>query len=48
MRTVTFGGADSLDNLIARPDHAVDWLGWSAEAAAASAAFWKTIDTVPW
>src|SRR5262245_65952199 len=26
MRKVTFGGASSLDNYIARPDEAVDWL----------------------
>ena len=31
-RKVTFGGANSLDNFIARPDHAVDWLLWSDEA----------------
>ena len=44
--TVTFGGANSLDNYIARPDHAVDWLMWGKEAAAVMADFWKTIDTV--
>jgi dihydrofolate reductase len=46
MRKVTFGGANSLDNYIARPDHAVDWLLWGKEAAAVMANFWKTIDTV--
>src|SRR5438876_907649 len=46
MRKVTFGGANSLDNYLARPDHAVDWLLWSDEAAAVMAEFWKTIDTV--
>ncbi len=46
MRTVTFGGANSLDNYIARPDHSVDWLLWGKEAAAIMAEFWKTIDTV--
>ena len=34
MRKITFGGANSLDNFIARPDHAVDWLLWGKEAAA--------------
>ena len=46
MRKVTFGGANSLDNYLARPDHAVDWLLWSKEAAAVMADYWKTIDTV--
>ena len=46
MRKVTFGGANSLDNYIARPDHAVDWLLWGKEAAAIMTDYWKTIDTV--
>src|ERR1051326_8615545 len=46
MRIVTFGGANSLDNYIARKDDAVDWLLWSDEAAQVMADFWKTIDTV--
>jgi dihydrofolate reductase len=45
-RKVTFGVANSLDNYIARKDHAVDWLLWGKEANAVTAAFWKTIDTV--
>ena len=46
MRKVTFGGASSLGNFIARADHAVDWLMWSDEAAAMMNDYWKTIDTV--
>jgi dihydrofolate reductase len=46
VRKVTFGGANSLDNYLARPDHAVDWLLWGDEVAAVMAAYWKTIDTV--
>ncbi|MGH9930547.1 MAG: dihydrofolate reductase family protein [Pyrinomonadaceae bacterium] len=46
MRKVTFGGANSLDNYIARKDDAVDWLMWGKEAASIMADFWKTIDTV--
>lgn len=46
MRKVTLGVANSLDNSIARPDHAVDWLRWSDEVARVTSAFWKTIDTV--
>ena len=46
MRKVTFGGASSLDNFLARPDHAVDWLMWNSEVAKIMADYWKTIDTV--
>jgi dihydrofolate reductase len=46
MRKVTFGGATSLDNFLARRDHGVDWLLWCDEAAAVMAEYWKTIDTV--
>jgi dihydrofolate reductase len=46
MRKVTFGVANSLDNFIARKDHAVEWLVWGKEIAAVAAEFWKTIDTV--
>lgn len=46
MRKVTFGGANSLDDYFARTDDSVDWLLWSEEVSAISAAFWKTIDTV--
>lgn len=46
MRKVTFGGANSLDNYIARKDDAVDWLLWGEEAASIMCEYWKTIDTV--
>ena len=46
MRKVTFGGANSLDNFIARKDDAVDWLMWNKEVTALMKDFWKTIDTV--
>jgi dihydrofolate reductase len=46
VRKITFGGANSLDNYFARPDHAVDWLRWGDEVAAVMADYWKTIDTV--
>lgn len=46
MRLVTFGVANSLDNFIARPDDAVDWLVWDKEVAAISKKFFKTVDTV--
>jgi dihydrofolate reductase len=46
MRKVTFGGANSLDNFIARKDDAVDWLMWNNETAAIMKDHWKTIDTI--
>jgi dihydrofolate reductase len=46
MRKVTFGGANSLDNYIARQDDAVDWLMWGKEAAQFMTEYWKTIDTI--
>jgi dihydrofolate reductase len=46
MRKVTFGVANSLDNFIARKNHAVDWLVWDDEVATITAEFFKTIDTV--
>lgn len=46
MRKVVFGGANSLDNFIARSDHAVDWLLWDDEVAAISAENWRRFDTV--
>lgn len=46
MRKIVFGGANSVDNYLARPDHSVDWLIWDEEVAAITASFWKTIDTV--
>jgi dihydrofolate reductase len=46
MRKVTFGGANSLDNFLARKDDAVDWLLWCDEAAAVMSSYWKTIDTI--
>jgi dihydrofolate reductase len=46
MRKVTFGGASSLDNFIARKDDAVDWLLWNEEVSEITQSFWETIDTV--
>jgi dihydrofolate reductase len=46
MRKITFGGANSLDNFIAREDGTVDWLLWSDEVSARIGEFWAKIDTV--
>jgi dihydrofolate reductase len=46
MRKVTFGGANSLDNFIARKDDSFDWILWNKEAGEIMQDYWKTIDTV--
>jgi len=46
MRKVTFGGANSLDNFIARKDDTYDWLLWNKEVEQIMTDYWKTIDTV--
>jgi len=46
MRKVIFGGANSLDNFIARKDDAVDWLLFSKEVQQIMKDLWATIDTV--
>jgi dihydrofolate reductase len=45
-RKVTFGGAVSLDGFFAGPDEAIDWLRWSEDSAAATAASWRGVDTM--
>jgi dihydrofolate reductase len=46
MRKVTYGGAASLDLMIAGPDEAMDWMLWSDDAAAISGASWQGVDTI--
>jgi dihydrofolate reductase len=46
MRKVTFGGANSLDNYIARTDGSYDWLLWSDEVMEIMKEFWPRIDTI--
>ena len=46
MRKVTFGGACSLDNFIARKDDSYDWILWCKEAGEYMRDYWKTIDTI--
>jgi dihydrofolate reductase len=48
MRKVIFGGANSLDNYLARADGDVDWIRWSDEAAAIMKEMWESIDTLVW
>ena len=46
MRKVTFGGANSLDNFIARKDDSADWLMWNDEVTEIMKDYWATIDTI--
>lgn len=46
MRKITFGGAVSLDNFLARTNHAVDWLLWGEEVETMIAEYWQKFDTV--
>lgn len=46
MRKVTFGGANSLDNFIARADGSYDWLLWGDEVNEIMKEFWPKIDTI--
>lgn len=46
MRKVIFGGANSLDNFIAREDGAVDWILWSDEVSEIMKDFWPRFDTI--
>ena len=46
MRKVIFGGANSLDNFIARKDDAVDWLLFSKDVQKIMKDMWKNIDTI--
>jgi dihydrofolate reductase len=46
MRKVTYGAAVSLDLHLAGPDGEIDWLRWSADAAAIAAESFKGVDTM--
>lgn len=46
MRTVTYGGACSLDGFIAGRGGDMEWLHFSPDVAAIIESYWKTIDTL--
>jgi dihydrofolate reductase len=46
MRTITYGGAVSLDGFLAGAGGAIDWLYFSKDVQQVMADYWKKIDTI--
>lgn len=46
MRTLTYGGAVSLDGFLAGTDGALDWLHFSKDVQQIMATYWKDVDTI--
>lgn len=46
MRTVTYGGAVSLDGFLAGPAGEIDWIHFSKDVQEEIAAFWKDVDVI--
>jgi dihydrofolate reductase len=44
MRTLTYGGAVSLDGFLAGADGSIDWLHFSKDAQLAMTEYWKDVD----
>jgi dihydrofolate reductase len=46
MRTITYGGAVSLDGFLTGPEGAMDWLHFSEDVQQTVSDYWKTVDAV--
>lgn len=46
MRTITYGGAVSLDGFLAGADGALDWLHFSKDVQQVMKDYWKDVDTI--
>ena len=46
MRTITYGGAVSLDGFLAGADGAIDWLHFTKDVQQVMTDYWKKIDTI--
>ena len=46
MRTITYGGAVSLDGFLAGPGEAMDWLHFSPDVQQIMADYWKGVDAI--
>jgi dihydrofolate reductase len=46
MRTITFGGAVSLDGFLAGPNGELDWLHFSSDVQQIMSDYWKSVDTI--
>ena len=46
MRTITYGGAVSLDGFLAGPNAEIDWLHFSKDVQQVMSDYWKDVDTI--